>query len=176
MKDHLPNMPRPTSDPDDEVDGGYEKVDRYDASTTAELAMRFRDALGLIGEDPQREGLLKTPERAGKALQFLTHGYGLDAAKILRSAMFKEDYREMLIVKDIELYSTKKPATSSLSPSGRSKGERLVSASAEMNMMTNIGNSGMMNHMFACARTISVRFSEPTQSSTVTMTKPIETS
>ena len=105
MKDHLPNMPRPTSDPDDEVEGGYEKVDRYDASTTAELAMRFRDALGLIGEDPQREGLIKTPERAGKALQFLTHGYGLDAAKILRSAMFKEDYREMLIVKDIELYS-----------------------------------------------------------------------
>ena len=105
MKDHLPNMPRPTSDPDDEVEGGYEKVDRYDASTTAELATRFRDALGLIGEDPQREGLLKTPERAGKALQFLTHGYGLDAAKILRSAMFKEDYREMLIVKDIELYS-----------------------------------------------------------------------
>lgn len=105
MKDHLPNMPRPTSDLDDEVEGGYEKVDRYDASTTAELAMRFRDALGLIGEDPQREGLLKTPERAGKALQFLTHGYGLDAAKILRSAMFKEDYREMLIVKDIELYS-----------------------------------------------------------------------
>jgi GTP cyclohydrolase I len=105
MKDHLPNTPRPTSDPDDEVEGGYEKVDRYDASTTAELALRFRDALGLIGEDPQREGLLKTPERAGKALQFLTHGYGLDAAKILRSAMFKEDYREMLIVKDIELYS-----------------------------------------------------------------------
>jgi GTP cyclohydrolase I len=105
MKDHLPNTPRPTSDPDDEVEGGYEKVDRYDASTTAELALHFRDALGLIGEDPQREGLLKTPERAGKALQFLTHGYGLDAAKILRSAMFKEDYREMLIVKDIELYS-----------------------------------------------------------------------
>jgi GTP cyclohydrolase I len=105
MIDHLPNTPRSTSDPDDGVEGGYEKVDRYDASTTAELAMRFRDALDLVGEDPQREGLLKTPERASKALQFLTHGYGLDAARILRSAMFREDYREMLIVKDIELYS-----------------------------------------------------------------------
>ncbi len=105
MNDHLPKMPGLISDPDSEVEGGYEKVDRYDATTNVELAMRYADMLGLIGEDPQREGLLKTPERAGKALQFLTHGYGLDAAKILRSAMFKEDYREMLIVKDIELYS-----------------------------------------------------------------------
>ena len=105
MNDSQPKMTRPTSDPAFEVEGGYEKVDRYDAATTVELAMRFGDVLGLIGEDPQREGLIKTPERAGKALQFLTHGYGLDAAEILRSAMFKEDYREMLIVKDIELYS-----------------------------------------------------------------------
>ena len=105
MNDHLPKTPGHAPDPDAEVEGGYEKVDRYDATTNVELAMRYADMLGLIGEDPQREGLLKTPERAGKALQFLTHGYGLDAAKILRSAMFKEDYREMLIVKDIELYS-----------------------------------------------------------------------
>jgi GTP cyclohydrolase I len=105
MNDSQPKMTRPTSDTAFEVEGGYEKVDRYDAATTVELAMRFGDVLGLIGEDPQREGLMKTPERAGKALQFLTHGYGLDAAEILRSAMFKEDYREMLIVKDIELYS-----------------------------------------------------------------------
>ncbi|MCX7198533.1 MAG: GTP cyclohydrolase I FolE [Proteobacteria bacterium] len=105
MNDHLPKTPGHTPDPDAEVENGYEKVDRYDASTTAELAKHFGKALGLIGEDPQREGLVKTPERAGKALQFLTHGYGLDAAAILRSAMFKEDYREMLIVKDIELYS-----------------------------------------------------------------------
>ncbi|MCE2979696.1 MAG: GTP cyclohydrolase I FolE [Betaproteobacteria bacterium] len=105
MNDHLPKTPSLTAEADSEVEGGYEKVDRYDATTTAELAKHFGKALGLIGEDPQREGLLKTPERAGKALQFLTHGYGLDAATILRSAMFKEDYREMLIVKDIELYS-----------------------------------------------------------------------
>ncbi|MCA3069819.1 MAG: GTP cyclohydrolase I FolE [Rhodocyclaceae bacterium] len=105
MNDHLPKTPSLTAEADSEVEGGYEKVDRYDATTTAELAKHFGKALGLIGEDPQREGLLKTPERAGKALQFLTHGYGLDATTILRSAMFKEDYREMLIVKDIELYS-----------------------------------------------------------------------
>jgi GTP cyclohydrolase I len=105
MNDHLPKTPSLTAEADSEVEGGYEKVDRYDTTTTAELAKHFGKALGLIGEDPQREGLLKTPERAGKALQFLTHGYGLDATTILRSAMFKEDYREMLIVKDIELYS-----------------------------------------------------------------------
>jgi GTP cyclohydrolase I len=99
MNDHLPKMTRSGQDPAAEVEGGYEKVDRYDASTNVELAMRYGDMLGLIGEDPQREGLLKTPERAAKAL------HGLDAATILRSAMFKEDYREMLIVKDIELYS-----------------------------------------------------------------------
>lgn len=105
MNDHLPKTPSLIADADSEVEGGYEKVDRYDAITTAELAKHFGKVLGLIGEDPQREGLVKTPERAGKALQFLTHGYGLDAGTILRSAMFKEDYREMLIVKDIELYS-----------------------------------------------------------------------
>ena len=105
MNDHLPKTPSLIADADSEVEGGYEKVDRYDAITTAELAKHFGKVLGLIGEDPQREGLVKTPERAGKALQFLTHGYGLDATTILRSAMFKEDYREMLIVKDIELYS-----------------------------------------------------------------------
>ena len=78
--------------------------------------------------------------------------------------------------KDIELYSTKKPATSSDSPSGRSKGARFVSAKVLMKKMTNIGKSGMKNQTLVCARTTSDRFSEPTQSSTVTMTKPIETS
>src|SRR5690242_7931170 len=78
--------------------------------------------------------------------------------------------------KDIELYSTKKPATSSDSPSGRSKGARFVSANVEMKKITNIGKSGMANHTVDCARTISVRFSDPTQSSTVTMTKPMLTS
>src|ERR687893_1604718 len=70
--------------------------------------------------------------------------------------------------KDMLLYSTKKPATSSLSPSGRSKGARLVSASVLMKKMTNIGKSGMKNHTVPCARTISDRFSEPTHISTVT--------
>ena len=89
----------------DAGEGGYEKIDRYDAELTARMARDYADVLSMIGEDPAREGLVKTPERAAKAMQFLTHGYHLDPAKILRSAMFREDYREMLIVKDIELYS-----------------------------------------------------------------------
>ena len=86
-------------------EGGYEKIDRYDAEVTARMSRDYADVLSMIGEDPTREGLVKTPERAAKAMQFLTHGYHLDPATILRSAMFREDYREMLIVKDIELYS-----------------------------------------------------------------------
>ena len=78
--------------------------------------------------------------------------------------------------KDMEEYSTKKPATNSLSPSGRSKGARLVSARAEMKKTMNIGKSGMANQRSCCARTMAVRFRLPTQSSTVTMTRPIETS
>jgi GTP cyclohydrolase I len=105
MNDHLPKTPSLIAEADAEVEGGYEKVDRYDATTTAELAKHFGKALGLIGEDPQREGLLKTPERAGKALQFLTHGYDLDPAQILKSAMFTEEYQQMVIVRDIEVYS-----------------------------------------------------------------------
>ncbi len=83
----------------------YKKVDQYDPSTTEELRLRYNDILGEVGEDVLREGLLKTPERAAKAMQFLTQGYEQDAAAILRSAMFKEDYSEMVLVKDIELYS-----------------------------------------------------------------------
>jgi len=71
----------------------------------AQLTESFENILKSIGEDPQREGLLKTPERAAKAMQFLTQGYTQDAEAILRSAMFHEDYSEMVIVKDIELYS-----------------------------------------------------------------------
>lgn len=69
------------------------------------LSAHYKSVLELIGENPEREGLLKTPERVAKALQFLTHGYELDPAELLRSAMFKEDYRQMVIVKDIEIYS-----------------------------------------------------------------------
>jgi GTP cyclohydrolase IA len=83
----------------------YKRTDTYDPHTTDELRLRYHDILTRIGEDPARDGLLKTPERAAKAMQFLTQGYEQDAAAILRSAMFKEDYREMVIVRDIELYS-----------------------------------------------------------------------
>jgi GTP cyclohydrolase IA len=83
----------------------FMKIEKYNEQLTTNLAEHYQDILGQIGEDPEREGLLKTPERVAKALQFLTSGYQLDAAKILTGAMFKEDYRNMVIVKDIELYS-----------------------------------------------------------------------
>ncbi len=84
----------------------YQKADRYDdEALTARLSANFQDILAGLGEQPEREGLVKTPERAAKAMQFLTQGYQQDAAAILRSAMFKEDYNEMVIVKDIEVYS-----------------------------------------------------------------------
>jgi len=70
-----------------------------------QLAEKYHSILKDLGENPAREGLLKTPERIAKAMQFLTHGYALDPAAILRSAMFKEDYRQMVIVRDIEIYS-----------------------------------------------------------------------
>ncbi len=83
----------------------YERRDLYHEEKTARLAEHQREVLRLIGEDPEREGLLKTPERVAKALQFLTHGYGLDPELILRSALFEEDYSEMILVRDIEVYS-----------------------------------------------------------------------
>lgn len=84
---------------------GYQKIDRYNPEKTLNIASHYKDILSQLGEDAGREGLLKTPERVAKALQFLTHGYDLDAAEILRSAMFEEDYSQMVIVKDIEVYS-----------------------------------------------------------------------
>lgn len=77
----------------------------YDDKITEQLSTNFTEIIGGVGEDAAREGLLKTPERAAKAMQFLTQGYDQDAEAILRSAMFAEDYSEMVIVKDIELYS-----------------------------------------------------------------------
>ena len=74
-------------------------------AVTEKLIPNFQDILTLIGEKIDREGLVKTPERAAKAMQFLTQGYGQDPVAILKSAMFKEDYSEMVVVKDIELYS-----------------------------------------------------------------------
>ena len=84
---------------------GYKKVDTYNEATIESLAKKYKDILSEIGEDPVREGLAKTPERVAKALQYLTHGYDLDPAEILKSAMFKEKYSQMVIVKDIEMYS-----------------------------------------------------------------------
>jgi len=83
----------------------YEKVDKFDAASIDKLSVNYRAILEEIGEDPEREGLLKTPERVAKAMQFLTHGYDLNPAEILKSAMFKEEYSQMVLVKDIEVYS-----------------------------------------------------------------------
>jgi GTP cyclohydrolase IA len=84
---------------------GYTRNDVYNADAIQRIARKYREILEDIGENPRREGLQKTPERVAKALQFLTHGYELDPAEILRSAMFQEEYQQMVIVKDIELYS-----------------------------------------------------------------------
>lgn len=84
---------------------GYSKIDRYDEVTLEQMIYHYKEILSLIGEAPEREGLLKTPERVAKSIQFLTHGYNAEPKKIIESAMFAEDYREMVIVKDIELYS-----------------------------------------------------------------------
>ena len=83
----------------------YQKSEEYSPKVTENLMDSFNVLLREVGEDPDREGLVKTPERAAKAMQFLTQGYAQNAEQILRSAMFQEDYSEMVIVKDIELYS-----------------------------------------------------------------------
>ncbi len=83
----------------------YKKTESYDIDITEKLQDKYHFILDKLGEDPKREGLLKTPERAAKAMQFLTQGYHIDPAEVLRSAMFKEEYSEMVIVKDIEVYS-----------------------------------------------------------------------
>ncbi|WP_411274584.1 GTP cyclohydrolase I FolE [Daejeonella sp.] len=84
---------------------GYVKIDRYDQSRIDRIAAHYEAILADLGEDPSREGLLKTPERVAKALQFLTHGYDSKPEEILRSAMFREDYSQMVVVKDIEVFS-----------------------------------------------------------------------
>jgi GTP cyclohydrolase I len=85
--------------------GGYDRIDRYDDQTTFKLTESYLDVIKLLGEDANREGLRETPQRVAKAMQFLTQGYGTDPSDIIKSAMFHEDYKEMVIVKDIELFS-----------------------------------------------------------------------
>lgn len=84
---------------------GYEKIDSFNMETVKEMSGHYHEILKLIGEDPTREGLVKTPERVAKAMQFLTQGYGMKPQDILLSARFKEDYKQMVLVKDIEIYS-----------------------------------------------------------------------
>ncbi len=83
----------------------YQKEEQFDEALTRELSEHYREILRLLGEDPEREGLLKTPLRVARSMQFLTKGYQEDGAEILRSAMFREEYHQMVVVKDIELYS-----------------------------------------------------------------------
>ena len=83
----------------------YEKEERFDAATVEALRGHYSEILRLLGENPAREGLLKTPERVAKAMSFLTKGYDENPLEILRSAMFREEYKQMVLVKDIELYS-----------------------------------------------------------------------
>lgn len=83
----------------------YKKVEQFDESVTSSLMKNYKEAIALLGENPEREGLNKTPERVAKAMQYMTQGYSQDANAILESAKFHEEVSEMIIVKDIELYS-----------------------------------------------------------------------
>ncbi|MDA3911725.1 MAG: GTP cyclohydrolase I FolE [Bacteroidales bacterium] len=85
--------------------GGFVRTDSYDDKVTHELAKHYHEIIKLLGEDVTREGLEKTPIRVAKAMQFLLQGYNMDPAEILKSAKFKEDYQQMVIVKDIDLFS-----------------------------------------------------------------------
>lgn len=84
---------------------GYRRIEKYDRLNTEKISEHYREIIDLLGEDVHREGLEKTPVRVAKAMQFLLQGYEQDPEAMLRSAMFKEDYRQMVIVKDIEIYS-----------------------------------------------------------------------
>jgi GTP cyclohydrolase IA len=83
----------------------YNKIERWNPEVIREISEYYYKILKLLGEDPEREGLLKTPERVAKALSFLTRGYEQDPEELLRSAIFKEEYRQMVLVKDIDIYS-----------------------------------------------------------------------
>ena len=89
----------------DELIVNYKREDIYNAERIEQLKYNYGEILRLLGEDPEREGLIKTPERVAKAMSFITKGYGQDPIAILQSAMFKEEYQQMVLVKDIELFS-----------------------------------------------------------------------
>ncbi len=84
---------------------GYENIDLFNQEKLKSLISNYKSILKTVGEDPDREELLKTPERVAKSMQFLTHGYDIDAREILLKSMFKDDYKQMVIVKDIEIFS-----------------------------------------------------------------------
>lgn len=110
MKDNLKSPGVHSRLASEEVDiqapmDGYQRIDKFDPEAVKRLSAHYTEVLKEIGEDPTREGLLKTPERVAKSMQFLTHGYEVDPAGILKSAMFSEEYSQMVLVKDIEVYS-----------------------------------------------------------------------
>lgn len=92
-----------TNQPNEEL--GYQKIDKYDTRCVEELAMHYKEIIRLLGEDPSREGMLMTPERVAKAMLFFTGGYDQNPEEIIKSTMFTEDYKQMVVVKDIEIYS-----------------------------------------------------------------------
>lgn len=105
----LTNKTKEMSKQDDYIQGiseeGYERIDKFDGQKTKSLTGLYRKVLKYIGEDPEREGLAETPQRVAKSIQYLTHGYHIDPANLLSSAMFREEYKQMVLVKDIEVYS-----------------------------------------------------------------------
>lgn len=89
----------------EEFDANYRRVDYFNPEKIEQLSFHYREILKLLGEDTEREGLIDTPKRVAKAMQFMTQGYAQNPEEILRTALFKEDYQQMVIVKDIEVYS-----------------------------------------------------------------------
>jgi len=87
------------------VENGYERIDKFDRKQTKELSELYKKILNKIDRDPDRDGLTKTPLRVAKSIQYLTHGYNINPDDIILSSMFEEDYQQMVLVKDIEIYS-----------------------------------------------------------------------
>ena len=101
-----------------QYDGSYQKIESFDDATTNRLAELYKETLSLLGEDVEREGLLKTPLRVAKSMQFLTQGYNCDPKEILRSAMFKEEYQQMEAEVDAKIAEAVEFALNSPKPEG----------------------------------------------------------